>query len=427
MTDLPSAPKRAPSTRSLLHRLIDAPALAPAIQAMPPASFAALVRDVGLEDAGELVAMATTAQLVAAFDEDLFVNDRAGERETLDPQRFAVWLEVLLEAGDAAAAARVAELDEAFVAHALSGLVRVFEDDALRERLDDGDPDAAQQVDKALESSLSEELDGYLLIARQHDGWDAALALVLALDRDHRALLVRVLDRLAAASARHLDDLDELATVLTEGDALAEDAEAAREDRRSREGHVEPRAARAFLTLARGPLDGGGARDPLTRAYFRELDRHATAAPAPALPPALQRELAPALDDEAEAAGPAAPTSALAAMTEALGRLRDDAPEAFGERMGELAYLANVLLAGHERHGARLRPKAAADAALATVAYGAALGGTAAPTVDELVAVLRQRSCDALFRAASHALATSGVARSGVLHDAAELDAALAR
>ena len=39
--------------------------------------------------------------------------------------------------------------------------------------------------------------------------------------------------------------------------------------------------------------------------------------------------------------------------------------------MEEFAYLANVLVAGHERNGSRLRPKEAADAVIATVCFGA--------------------------------------------------------
>ena len=126
-------------TRSLLNSLIELPDLARTIQALPAPAFAALVRKVGVEDAGELVALATTEQLVHAFDEDLFVSDRAGERESLDVGRFVVWLEVLLEAGDEVAANRVADLEEDFVAHALAGVILVLEEEALRDRLDDGD------------------------------------------------------------------------------------------------------------------------------------------------------------------------------------------------------------------------------------------------------------------------------------------------
>lgn len=180
-----------------MNSLVELPDLANTIRALPAPIFAALVRTVGVGDAGELVALATTEQLVQAFDEDLFVSNRVGERESLDVGRFVVWLEVLLEAGDEVAADRVAELDEDFVAHAFGGVVLALDEDALRNRLDDGDEDGATQVNKSLESALTEEIDGYLLVAKQQDGWDAVLAVVLALDRNHRALLVRLLDRLA--------------------------------------------------------------------------------------------------------------------------------------------------------------------------------------------------------------------------------------
>lgn len=453
MTLIERGPHGLTRTRSLLNNLIELPDLATTIQALPPQTFASLVRKVGVEDAGEIVALATTEQLVQAFDEDLFVSEHAGERESLDVGRFFVWLEVLLEAGDRAAADRVAELDEDFVAHALGGVLLVIEEDALRARLDDSDEDDARRVDKSLESALTEDIDGYILVAKQHDGWDAALALVLALDQSHRALLVRLLDRLARLGSRYLDDLEELSTVLSEGESLAEDVEAAREERRSKQGYVEARAARAFLSLARKPLDGEerhGERDPLTRAYFREVERSRAApvhAPAArealhALPPAVLREL----DDVGTRGGrPALPGSpakltTIEAFTEALRDLHQDEPIIFGERMEELAYLANVLVAGHERSGSRLRPKEAADAVIATVCFGAVVElranppkakRKAPPTSAELAAVLRQRGADFLFRVASSALAAGSAPKvrtakkDGLIYSADELEAAI--
>ena len=91
--------------------------------------------------------------------------------------------------------------------------------------------------------ALTEDIDGYMLVAKQHDGWDAVLALVLALDRSHRALLVRLLDRLARMGSRYLDDLEELSTVLSEGESLAEDVEAAREERVGESRTQESRSA----------------------------------------------------------------------------------------------------------------------------------------------------------------------------------------
>lgn len=420
--------------RSLSSRLIELPDLARTIQALPVQAFAALVRKVGVEDAGELVALSTTEQLVQAFDEDLFVSDRAGERETLDLGRFVVWLEVLIEAGDELAADRVAELDEDFVAHALSGILLVLEEDVLRERLDDSDEEQSRQIDKGLESALTEELDGFIVVAKQSDGWDAALALVLALDRNHRPLLTRLLERLARVSSRYVDDLEELGAVLSEGESLAEDAEAAREERRSKQGYVEAQAARAFLKLARKPTgrdDPPPERDPLTKAYFREVERSRPAAASTAVPAAEEalRVLPSAARRKLEAGAskpdPATLDSpsrevAMGAFVDALRELRRDEPALFDERMEELSYLANVVLAGHERDGARLRPKAAADAVLATVCYGAVSELRARRTraerkepvsPAELAEVLRKRAVDLLFRSASNALAKGAASK----------------
>jgi len=404
-------------------------------------------------DAGQIVALATTEQLVHAFDEDLFVSERAGERESLDVERFVVWLEVLLEAGDEVAAGRIAELDEDFVAHALDGLLLVLDNDALRERLDDSDEEESRMVDKSLESALTEDIDGYILVAKQQDGWDAVFALVLALDRSHRALLVRLLDRLAWAGSAYLHDLEDLSTVLSEGESLAEDAEAAREERRSNQGYVEPRAARAFLSLARKPAADdprSTKRDSLTRAYFRDVDRSRpmaipgsdSHAAVRSLPPAVLRELNeagssgvwPALTDASSQ-----PT-AVDLFTAALRDLRRDEPALLGERMEEFAYLANALVAGHDRDGSRLRPKEAADAVVATVCYGAVIVFRARgpkerrermPKRADFVEILRWRSVDVLFRMASSALASGSAPKpktaqeSGLLYSAEELEAAI--
>ena len=128
---------RLPSAR-LLERLIQSPDLVERVQRLPPEDFSALIRRVGVEDAGELIALGTTEQLTRAFDEDLFTAEGEGERERFDAQRFATWLEVLLEAGDGAAASRLTELSEDFsnsptltlllieIKRFLAGLQRLF-------------------------------------------------------------------------------------------------------------------------------------------------------------------------------------------------------------------------------------------------------------------------------------------------------------
>ena len=363
------------SSLILWSRLVTSPELVRGVRALPPEAFAALVRRVGVEDAGEIVALATTEQLVAAFDEELFAG-RPGERATFDVARFTTWLEVLLEAGDAATARRASELSPDFWAHALGHLVLVLDREALMMRMGEGDA-RARRADKAIDASISEEIDGYLLVARRPDGWDAVMALVAALDRDHRALLEHILDCCAASARGLADDLDALCDALADAETLADDVEAEREARRAARGHVEPRAARAFLALAhaRDP----GPRDPLTRAYFREL------APAPAAPSAMPPELVAALAEaEPTRALPSAPPPILAA-------LRALPPDVADRRVAELAYLANVLVAALGRP-----PPAAADEVLAVVARALTARGARSP--DDIARVLATTEADRLFR-----------------------------
>jgi hypothetical protein len=434
--------RRMPSS-SLLARMIEDPDFVGTIRAMPTQAFTAAIQHIGVEDAGPLVAAASPAQLVAAFDEDLFRNERPGEREAFDPDRFVAWLEVMLEAGDEAAAARLAELSEDFVLRALGALVRVLDHDALRNRMlsvDEDAADSADAVEKALESSLLQEIDGYLLVSREGKGWDAALAVILALDRDHRALLERLLDRAARQSSRLLDDFDALAEVLSEAESLAEDVEAEREERRAALGFVEPRAAKAFLTLAREGLGSTG-RDALTKAYFRALPPTSDVAPQPrqqaASQPLLaqgqQTTLVPLAADGHEAVsqpllgagdGQQARPEPLFA---ALRQLHEDAPAAFLERMEELTYLANVLVAGASRRdGTPFGAAEAAQAALATVALGAELAANGERTVKALQAVLERVSADELFRRASAALAADSF-RAAYLTSLSELETARKR
>jgi len=429
---------------ALVRRLLDSPSLVTELQALPAPRFAALVREIGLEDAGELVAMATTEQLVTAFDEDLFVSQRPGERETFDPDRFITWLEVLLEAGDRAAADRVAELSPDFVVRALSSLLLVLDHDALAVRMSEAGRQGAR-AEKAIESSLSEEIDGYLLIARRPDGWDAVLALILALDERHRGLLERLLDRCAYLCRGYVDDLAALHEVLSAEESLAEDVEAEREERRTILGYVEPRAARSFLALCRQPLAGSlltTPRDPVTAAYFRARQgstttattattvtttmdtaaSHRAASPLAELlaasEPGAERGESAQRQLAAGAAGPSpSPSPSIASLLAALHELHALAPSTAASRMDELGYLANVLVAG-AGSGARgrepLRPLAAAEAALATVALGAELAAQAArdrktehpATTDELLAILKRCPADILFRGAASALAS---------------------
>src|SRR5205807_9862992 len=114
--------RRPPGARMLLARILDDPQLVRTVQALEPRALGRLIDHVGLEDAGELVALATTEQLQRIFDDDLWraaKPGQPGQEERFDSRRFAQWLEVMLEAGERFAAEKLTELPEELVALAL--------------------------------------------------------------------------------------------------------------------------------------------------------------------------------------------------------------------------------------------------------------------------------------------------------------------
>src|SRR5215831_6836134 len=114
-----------PSTQ-LLTRILERPGLVAAVRELPGAVLGKLIDRIGLEDAGELVALASTAQLERVFDDDLWRADRAGGDETFRPERFVLWLRVMAEAGEAQLVQRLGELPQDLLALAVHRLVLVL-------------------------------------------------------------------------------------------------------------------------------------------------------------------------------------------------------------------------------------------------------------------------------------------------------------
>src|SRR5258707_257216 len=208
--------KLAVPSRRLLARILAQPERVKAVQALPPRALLALIDRVGLEDAGEIVAMATVEQLERMFDDDLWRSPKPGEDERFDPARFSLWLEVLLEAGSAFAADPLAELDEGLLAVALQAHVLVIDLDELV--LTAIDP----QLEKALESGPSVEFDQYRAIGRRHDGWDTLVAALTTLDERHPDVLRRLLERLCRAASEWIADNGGPCHVLTSEEMLGE-------------------------------------------------------------------------------------------------------------------------------------------------------------------------------------------------------------
>jgi hypothetical protein len=348
----------------LLNQLIEDPGLVPALRALPAPALRQIILRVGLEDAGELVALSTLEQLREVFDEDLWRSARPGEDEAFDPARFVVWLEVLLEGGEAFVADRLAELSEDFLVYAFSRLVRVLEVAVLTAWATD--PREADLLDEVVETQPCQELDEYLMVSRTQWGWDAVLTTLLALDERHPELLRGILGRCAAATHDEVRSAGGLHTALRGEELLLEDARAERETRRAERGYVAPADARAFLALARTAPESPE-YDPITRAHFRER-RPVTAvspgaAPGASLPrPPPLRQLLAEAGAPAEAAETASAAGSLFRQT--LAELCERDPRAHARLVEELAYLANVLIAGDTSAARSWRPVEAGERVL---------------------------------------------------------------
>lgn len=321
---------RQPRPQQLLTHILDTPELISAVRQLDHRTLGRLIHHVGIEDAGELIALATTEQLQHVLDDDLW-GGQPGKEESFDPSRFVLWLEVMLEAGEAPAAQRLTELPEDLVALGLFENMLVLDLEAFS-------PRDVYTTEKALASAMTYDLDRYTLVSRAHEGWDSILTVLLALDRDHNDYLHRLLERCCDASSRLIEETDGLHEVLTSAEMLASDVAADREDRRAAEGYVSPAAAAAFLKHAeQTPLEeliAATGDDPITRAYFRAV-RDTPVSTEGSLVELLRS--ADVLPPAPRAIG----TGASTPLKDAIAAL---SPELQAARMEELAYLANVLL-----------------------------------------------------------------------------------
>jgi hypothetical protein len=419
---------RVPSSTNLLLRILERPALVAAVRELPGAVLGKLIERIGLEDAGELVALATTAQLERVFDDDLWRAERVGGDETFRPERFALWLRVMLDAGEPLLVQRLCDLPQELLALAVHRLVLVLDMDVLDEQLAPGDEEA-DALRQALETSLVEEWEEFRLIARDPDVWDDVWGALLLLDRAHHERLRAILEACCAMSTEYISGQGGLFQVLTAEEMLDSDVAAARDDRRVAEGFISPADARAFLALAR--RGGGDGRDPITRAYFRGLPSTGAATHKPTAPPKTDapRSRGAALATDADVLDLAAllreaevlapePTQPLAGLLgasdqtspakqhlvaplfeQAMTALRDRDPALFSTRAQEVGYLVNVWIAGGAHDGRRPRPVEALETVLRTCEAGLRTQvGSGRVTAEEALAVLARMPADLLYR-----------------------------
>lgn len=421
------------SSTQLLMRILERPELVAAVRELPAPVLGSLIDRVGLEDAGELVALASSEQLQGVFDRDLWRAAGPGEDERFRPERFALWLEIMFESGEAFLIERLCALPRDLLTLAVHRLLLVVDMDALWQRVSEPSEEL-ERLERALDAPLFEEWEEFRLLARDPMHWDVVWAALLALDRDHHELLRAILEQCCALSSEYIEEQGGLYEVLRSEEMLEGDVAAEREDRRAAEGFVAPAEARSFLELARRG-EQLETRDPMTRAYFRAMASEKQARPAesaeraggtePTGPAADVSRLVRLLEDAAVveptrpqpvaalAAGPAAasergrraradrsqstsPGKPMLLLQAALVELRLLEPEQFSRRIEELGYLANVLVAGSG--GRRPRPVEALEQAIAVCNTGLERALGADRALARAVEMLGRIPADQLFR-----------------------------
>jgi len=410
-----------PSSAQLLRRVLERPELVAAVRELPGEVLGGLIERIGLEDAGEIVALASAEQLAQVFDQDLWRAEGAGADEDFQPARFGLWLEVLAEAGDEFLAQRLAALPEDLLLLALHRAVLVLDIDALAVKMAELGEDA-EWTEKALESAGHyEEWEEFRLVVRMPEHWDVLWCGLLALDRDHHELVRDLIERCAALDTEFINGNGGLYEVLTSDEMLENDLGAAREDRRAVLGHVAPADARAFLRLAKSH-EATQERDAVTRAYFRGLAASRTAGHE------ARREFAHAQQQLARLVAEAQPlvtqrAASVAALPgskrrvtkraalvqatrerhgrslfeQALAELQQLEPELAAQRLEELAYVANVWIAGGSHGGRRPRPVEALEFAVDVCSTGLDRARADAPG-ESPARLLARTHADLLFR-----------------------------
>jgi len=321
------------SASDALARLLDTPDLPSAVRRLSPEILHQLIRTAGLEECGQVIALATPEQLTRVFDLDLWANPGTGGPERFNATRFGHWLEALVDVGDDVAAEKLVGLGVDFVTAAITRHVSVVEHLGGRQ------------------AELSCEIGGCTIFAKRSDSWDAVVHVLTELEATYPDFFRDVMLRCISVSNERVDDNRTLYAVLEPDQQIMADVAGDRDERREKAGFVTPPQAIAFLDLStRMSMSEPAApsRDYGTKAYFRNIDRQ----PSPhtggdaAFGAAFGRDSARA--GHLRGLLPAAPDeeSRLSTMIELMQAMSDRDEGVAATRNEELAYLANVLVAG---------------------------------------------------------------------------------
>jgi Family of unknown function (DUF6178) len=372
-------------SRPLLDRLLNTPDLARIVPRLQPDVLHRVIQRCGLEDSAELVALATPEQLAGILDVDIWRVRAPAVDEEFDADRFGVWLQVLMEAGAPIAAQKLVALDLELVIAGFARLAAVFDHLAVSGFTT---LDGEHRPGRVLHGGPVSEIGGYVIEARRRSAWDAIVDLLVFLDAEHREYFQRLM-RGCVRLSNGPREADGFHNLLEDREQDMFDLACDREARREQQGYVTPAQARAFMQTARElQLEmEKPPQSPVARAYFRAIE---SMPPADAEAPHESRGALPA--SSADATSPI-DADAMASVVDVLREagvltsqprvllpaaggdpsrlaLIEAYVESHAESARDLAYLANVIVAGCTVQARPFTPQEASDAAVAICNLG---------------------------------------------------------
>ena len=368
--------------KSLVKRLLDNPRLPAYIAHLDTPTLGRLIRLVGIEDAQELMILATPEQMQDLVEIEAWTQERPGTEERFDPERLLDWIEIWDEIGPAFMTSRLAELGEEIAALMLARYVMVV--DMEETGIIDVDGDGI--------TGTADNFGRYAVLQKDESSWPEIIHLITQVWSEDADFLLGVLSRCCSSRDVGIDGFG----FTDPGETLDTDVAWDREVSRTRKGYVTPLNATLFLSETKNAsmesLLVKVKWDTTTRAQLSRMTsrrsgagaRESTDSATPAgttASPAPDDDLWRELDDMMEAAqiiersparslllGPVA-TQRLY-LKRALQELQQRNPAALEQRLDEIVYLANVLVSGSSIQGGAFTEAEAANAVYGTCNLG---------------------------------------------------------
>jgi len=414
----------------LLNHILDQAELPAIVQRLDTRTLTKLIRYIGLEDSAPIVSLATSEQLERVLDEDLWYSEAPGQDEIFDADRFGLWLEIMEETGSEFAARKVMELDENLVTLGLCRLVWVAGlGDAALGQSEDWQPVDGCGPDKIWGSAPNHTFGSYRVIAKNQARWNAVFSLLVELNELDFDRLTRLLDRCRWISQEYIEENDSLFHVLSAEEMLAEDVSAERQERKEDRGFVTPPSAAVFLRQSRSTtlkkIIAAKIMDYDSRAYLKSAEAQTDDAvksqtvvkssqKRPTEPTDLKvrqfvrtlrdADVLPASDLKMLSYDGAESWEHHLPLAKAMRFFNQSDPDLYSQRLTELSYLSNVLIAGCEFKGSTFQPQEAAEAAFSICNLGSEYlikqdaGSHKDQPIDPMTALLKRHHLVKLFQ-----------------------------